>query len=70
MENIRFFRCLSNEHKDAIAGSLIAQSYSKGQIIVNEGDPGSTFYIIKDGEASVWKGNKIIKKLTKGDTFG
>lgn len=57
MENIRFFRSLTNDHKDAIAGSLVAQNFSKGQTIVNEGDPGSSFYIIKSGEASVWKAN-------------
>ena len=49
MENIRFFRCLSNLHKDTIAGSLITQTFVKGQTIVSEGDPGSSFYIIKLG---------------------
>ena len=70
MENVRFFRCLWVEHKNSIAGSLIPQQYTRGQVIVNEGDPGSTFYVIKEGEASVWKGNKMVKKLLKGDTFG
>lgn len=37
---------------------------------MNEGDPGSSFYIIKEGSASVWKGNKEIKKLEKGEEFG
>lgn len=35
MENIRFFRSLSNDHKDAIAGSVIAQSFPKGQTIIS-----------------------------------
>jgi cGMP-dependent protein kinase len=47
MENVRFFSSLSNDHKDTIAGALITQEYVKGQVIVNEGDPGSSFYIIK-----------------------
>jgi cGMP-dependent protein kinase len=58
MENIRFFRYLSNDHKDAIAGSVIIQNFTKGQTIINEGDPGSSFYIIKSGEALVLKGGK------------
>lgn len=49
MENVRFFRYLSNPHKDTVAGSLITQNYVKGQIVVSEGDPGSSFYIIKSG---------------------
>ena len=49
MENVRFFRCLTHSHKDAVAGSLITQYFVKGQVIVNEGDPGSSFYVIKSG---------------------
>jgi CRP-like cAMP-binding protein len=63
MENVRFFSSLSNDHKDTIAGALITQEYTKGQVIVNEGDPGSSFYIIKEGTAVVCKGNKPITKL-------
>lgn len=70
MESIRFFRYLTNDHKDAIAGSLVIQNFVKGQTIINEGDPGSSFYIIKNGEAIVMKGNKKQAKLTKSDCFG
>lgn len=70
MENVRFFTCLSNEHKDSIAAALITQRFSKDQIIVTEGDPGSSFYIIKEGTASLWKGNKELKRLEKADSFG
>lgn len=47
MESVRFFSSLSNNHKDVIAGALIKQTYVKGQVIVSEGDPGSSFYVIK-----------------------
>ena len=70
MENVRFFSSLSNDHKDTIAGALITQEYQKGQVIVSECDPGSSFYIIKEGIASVWKGNRCLDKLTKTDSFG
>ena len=70
MENVRFFSSLSNDHKDTIAGALITQEYVKGQVIVNEGDPGSSFYIIKEGTAAVYKGNKLMTKLEKTDSFG
>ena len=70
MEHIRFFSCLSNEHKDKIAGALVSQQFNKGQVIVGEGDPGSSFYVIKEGTASVWKANKFIMKLEKSDSFG
>lgn len=44
-------RCLdamTDEQKDAAASVLISQKFTKGQTIVNEGDPASSFYIIKE----------------------
>ena len=70
MEVVRFFHDLTNEQKDAIAAVLVTQKYYKNQNIVLEGDPASSFYIIKDGTASVLKGNKEVRKLYKGDSFG
>jgi cGMP-dependent protein kinase 1 len=70
MEGIRFFANLSNEQKDVIASALITQKFYKNQTIIQEGDPGSSLYYIKEGVASVFKGNKFIRKLSKGDSFG
>jgi len=69
-ENVRFFSNLTNDQKDTICSSLIKQKFYKGQNIIQEGDPGSTFYFIKEGNASVYKASKFQRKLTKGDSFG
>lgn len=61
---------LSNEQKDMIASALISQKFYKNQTIVQEGDPGSAMYFLKEGTASVYKGNKFLRKLNKGDSFG
>jgi cGMP-dependent protein kinase 1 len=70
LEGIRFFANLTNDQKDIIASALITQKFYKNQIIIQEGDPGSSLYYIKEGMASVFKGTKFIRKLTKGDSFG
>ncbi|CAD8211860.1 unnamed protein product [Paramecium pentaurelia] len=70
LENVRFFYDLTNEQKDAIASILKTLKFYRQQMLVTEGDPGSSFYIIKDGTAMVTKNGKEIKKLHKGDTFG
>ncbi len=44
--------------------------YYKGQNIVEEGDPGSSFYIIKEGVASLVRGNVEERKIYKGESFG
>ena len=36
------------DQRDAIARVLITQKFAAGDNIVNEGDPASSFYIIKD----------------------
>lgn len=50
--------------------SLILHTFSRGQNIVNEGDPGDLLYIIKDGVVSCLKGDKEIRQMGKGDFFG
>ena len=70
MENVNFFQNLTNEQKDSIAGVLTTQKFKKGENIVVEGDPASSFYVIKSGEVTVLKGDKDIRKMSKGDSFG
>lgn len=70
LDAVKFFDSMTIEQKDAIAGVLITQRYSKGQLIVSEGDPASSFYIIKEGTVSVLKGNTEVRKLPKGNSFG
>jgi cGMP-dependent protein kinase len=70
LEGIRFFMNLTNDQKDIIASALLTQKFYKNQTIIQEGDPGSTLYYIKEGFASVYKGNKFVRKISKGDSFG
>jgi len=61
---------LTKEQKDAVAEVLILQQFTDGNVIVHEGDPGSSFYIIKEGTVVVSKEEKEIRKLVEGDSFG
>jgi len=40
-----------------VASSFVTLRYYKGQNIIEEGDPGSSFYIIKEGMAALLQGN-------------
>lgn len=61
---------LTNDQKDIIASALVVQKFYKSQTIIQQGDPGSCLYYIKEGIASVYKGNKFVRKIGKGDSFG
>jgi cGMP-dependent protein kinase len=70
IENVKFFQTMTAEQKDSLASVLFTQKFSPGQNIVSEGDPASSFYIIKDGICQVLKGTTEIRKLFKGESFG
>jgi cGMP-dependent protein kinase len=44
----------------------VTLKYYKGQNIIEEGDPGSAFYMIKEGTASLLQGNLEERKIYKG----
>jgi len=70
IEVVNLLHTLTKEQKDAVAEVLIPQQFSDGNVIVHEGDPGSSFYIIKEGTVVVSKDEKEIRKLGDGDSFG
>ncbi len=61
---------MSSDQKDAIANVIITQQFKKGDIIVNEGDMASSYFIIKSGLISITKGGKELRKMSAGDSFG
>ncbi|EGR32300.1 protein kinase domain protein [Ichthyophthirius multifiliis] len=60
IDKITFFDKMTSEQKDAIANVLITQVFKKGDIIVNDGDMASSYYIIKKDQLEFIK---MIKKL-------
>lgn len=70
IETISFFETLTEMQKDAISTVMILQKFVPGENIVNEGDIAASFYIIKEGNVVIIKGDKEIRKLKKGDSFG
>jgi len=44
--------------------------YKKGELIVNEGDMANSFFIIKLGSVAAIKGDKELRKMGLGESFG
>lgn len=55
---------------DLFRNSSDFQSFSAGQIIFHEGDPGDAMYVVKDGEANVVIHDKVIDTVGPGDILG
>ncbi len=61
---------LTSREKDAMVSALDNHKFEPGTRIVNEGDPGELFFIIKEGTVSCSQGGRELRRLGKGDFFG
>ncbi|MES1909201.1 MAG: hypothetical protein MHM6MM_001983 [Cercozoa sp. M6MM] len=57
-----------------VAEAIEEQSFKREQKVVQQGEPGNAFYIIRHGEAEVWKSEDgpaaLVSRLRPGDFFG
>jgi len=63
---------LSREEKLRLVDALEECTFQPGSRVINQGDKGDLFYIIKDGEAMVYEGvdRRKVNHLFKADFFG
>src|SRR5215471_16359540 len=69
------FRFVSDEHFEAIEPLLQEEHYEFGEVIVKQGDPANSFYVLTKGRARALKikadGEEIpLGVLKPGDSFG
>jgi len=70
-----FFHQFTLEHQQTLLNIMETKTYNDGEDIVRQGDEGDSFYVIKEGEATVLKTNlegveKDLTHLYKGQSFG
>ncbi|CAE7766354.1 pkaR, partial [Symbiodinium pilosum] len=58
-----------------LASNVIPTNYKAGQVVIAQGDPGSEFFVIKSGTATVSiaqddQAAQQVATLTAGDYFG
>jgi len=75
MSNIDLFKMMPTGDKQLILERLQKQVYLKGEVVVREGDLGSSFFIVLKGKLEVIKKSKsnrmaLIGGLTAGQFFG
>jgi CRP-like cAMP-binding protein len=59
---------------DAAAGRLaqdfIERQFAPGDVIATEGESGLNFFVVESGEATVTVGDREVRRLVAGDSFG
>eukprot|EP00359_Climacostomum_virens_P003943 CAMPEP_0204903160 /NCGR_PEP_ID=MMETSP1397-20131031/4084_1 /ASSEMBLY_ACC=CAM_ASM_000891 /TAXON_ID=49980 /ORGANISM="Climacostomum Climacostomum virens, Strain Stock W-24" /LENGTH=879 /DNA_ID=CAMNT_0052071749 /DNA_START=38 /DNA_END=2677 /DNA_ORIENTATION=- len=70
IQSVPLFKVLNPSEQDCLVQSLTDQKFESGQRIVNEGDPGELFYLIKEGTVACTQKGQEIRRLFRGDYFG
>ena len=75
--NSPLFEVLSNEERAALVREMDLEQHDEGSVIISEGDPGRSMYVIVGGEVKVYTraagdggGTVYLAKLGEGDFFG
>ncbi len=71
-EEVPLLSTLNHYERSKIAEPLETQKFAPGTVIIKEGDPGHSFYLLESGEAEAYKaGNDSpVKQYKKGEYFG
>ena len=64
------FKNLSENTLESIAKNMKKQKYNKGDVIIQEGTSGNTFYLISKGKVTITKEGKTLRVLETGESLG
>lgn len=70
------FEVLSDKEREALVREMELEQHDEGSVILSEGDPGDSMYVISSGEVKVYtratgkSGSVYLAKLGEGDFFG
>jgi CRP/FNR family cyclic AMP-dependent transcriptional regulator len=70
LQGVPLFSDLSARHLRRIAELAEEVRYATGDPVVQEGQPGGTFYVILEGAAKVTRKGRKLNELYPGDFFG
>jgi CRP-like cAMP-binding protein/Ca2+-binding EF-hand superfamily protein len=70
MEQVSFLRGADSRLVHELAAKLVTVRYLPGEVIIREGDPGESFFIIEQGETEISRGDRVIERLGVGGCFG
>jgi len=69
-KTVYLFRHLSDWQIDALVKGMVLQRYAHGTKVITQGETGSVFFILSEGELVVKKNNEKIRTLGKSACFG
>jgi CRP/FNR family cyclic AMP-dependent transcriptional regulator len=68
--SVPLFESLSKRHLKKIASLTSTVDFEAGDVVIQEGEPGDSFFVTVSGQARVLSGGKTLHRLIPGDHFG
>lgn len=70
LARVPMFAELSKKHLNRLAAESEELVFEPGQVVVKEGDPGETLFVVLSGQAKVTRGKRKVGEILPGDFFG
>jgi cGMP-dependent protein kinase len=70
LTSVKLFEKLNLDEKKKLSESFVVESFEADDVIVRQGDKGTTFYILKEGNTKVVIGDQVMGQLQAGSYFG
>ena len=70
LRQVQLLRGLSKERVEALTRALRIVNFEDKQPIVQQNNPGHSFFIVRSGTVKVYRNEKYIRNITKNDYFG
>ncbi len=70
INQIAFLEEMTDSQKESLSVNIITLRYYPGEVIVNKGDQADSYYLIKTGTVGCYDGDKFVRELNEGDSFG
>lgn len=70
LKSVSLISCLEAYERSQIADALKAETLSKGDKVITQGEPGDKFYILEEGNLFATKDGDRVKDYKPGDYFG
>ena len=70
LKSVPLLSSLSDDELDTIAHALRVVVYSDGDVIIQQGEEGTSFFIINEGEVKCTKGGRELMTMSAGEFFG
>ena len=68
--SVPLFGSLTKRHLKKLAGLTSTVEFDAGDTVIQEGEPGDSFFVTVSGQAKVVAGGKTVHRLIPGDHFG